>query len=508
MFCSWYHLLYCKSMFGSVLMRNWQIAHIALLTFGSFTLYCWIAISNDYVVFDKSISEYLNIYFRWGSFILHLNTVLVVYLFLSLIYCSVAKHKLYVFDYCNKLIITFFGTLGIAGFSAITIIWYPELQTVKLFMQMTSPFISLAIMFIATLVTNIYVFAKPYISKEKCVLCLLLFFVFFFVPSLIYSPCIKNGIEQLPKPIILGHKGFPKLCPENTLLSFEEAIKAGADGLEADVAVSLDGVPFLIHDHTLKRTSNVHEVFPERNNDAAEMFTWPELQRLNAGMWFLIADPYGSVSQCSQSHKQIIAKQKVMSLHQLAHIAKQHKMHLIFDLRHPPYGNPYTFDYIYRIVDSVLRSGINQSQVMWISGNDYEYVLSVAPGFKQVLGAKPIEQQIKERKISMLILEYNTVDEKEIQMYARKHKLSTIVYTSSTAWTFSLAWCQEAYAVISDDPLLHAKLNRPIWSFSVKQFSKIWYVCFFLCLFVSLCNMLCRIHCHTYDSATFFSKRL
>jgi N-acetyl-anhydromuramyl-L-alanine amidase AmpD len=42
-----------------------------------------------------------------------------------------------------------------------------------------------------------------------------------------------------------------------------------------------------MHDHTLRRTTNVQEVFPNRTDAPAAMFTWGELETLNAGAWFL-----------------------------------------------------------------------------------------------------------------------------------------------------------------------------------------------------------------------------
>lgn len=54
---------------------------------------------------------------------------------------------------------------------------------------------------------------------------------------------------------------------------------------------SFDGVPFLMHDSTLKRTTNIAEVFPNRTHLDASMFTWTELQQLNAGDWFLSVWP-------------------------------------------------------------------------------------------------------------------------------------------------------------------------------------------------------------------------
>lgn len=50
---------------------------------------------------------------------------------------------------------------------------------------------------------------------------------------------------------------------------------------------SYDGVPFLMHDKTLRRTTNVEEMFPERAYELASMFNWTDLEKLNAGEWFL-----------------------------------------------------------------------------------------------------------------------------------------------------------------------------------------------------------------------------
>jgi glycerophosphoryl diester phosphodiesterase len=54
----------------------------------------------------------------------------------------------------------------------------------------------------------------------------------------------------------LGHRGACGYAPENTLLSFEKAISLGVDGIEFDIQLSKDGVPIVIHDDTLNRTTN------------------------------------------------------------------------------------------------------------------------------------------------------------------------------------------------------------------------------------------------------------
>ncbi|MCD6564103.1 MAG: glycerophosphodiester phosphodiesterase, partial [Thermoproteales archaeon] len=54
----------------------------------------------------------------------------------------------------------------------------------------------------------------------------------------------------------MAHRGFSGMYPENTLLAFNEAIKINADLIEFDVRVSGDGVPVVIHDASVDRTTD------------------------------------------------------------------------------------------------------------------------------------------------------------------------------------------------------------------------------------------------------------
>jgi glycerophosphoryl diester phosphodiesterase len=50
------------------------------------------------------------------------------------------------------------------------------------------------------------------------------------------------------KMLILGHRGYHRDVPENTLAAFGRAVAIGLDGIETDVQVSADGVAILFHD--------------------------------------------------------------------------------------------------------------------------------------------------------------------------------------------------------------------------------------------------------------------
>jgi len=55
---------------------------------------------------------------------------------------------------------------------------------------------------------------------------------------------------------IIAHRGASGQYPENTLLAFAQGLEQGADGLELDVRVTADGVPIVLHDPTLERTTD------------------------------------------------------------------------------------------------------------------------------------------------------------------------------------------------------------------------------------------------------------
>ncbi len=87
--------------------------------------------------------------------------------------------------------------------------------------------------------------------------------------------------------INIAHRGARSLAPENTLAAARKALDAGADMWELDVCLSRDGELVVIHDSTLKRTSNVQEVFPLRRPYHVHDFTLEELHRLDFGSWYV-----------------------------------------------------------------------------------------------------------------------------------------------------------------------------------------------------------------------------
>lgn len=80
-----------------------------------------------------------------------------------------------------------------------------------------------------------------------------------------------------PMPLWVAHRGAGRLAPENTLAAFRAGAAFGYRAFECDVKLSADGVPFLLHDATLERTTGEPGIAGAR--------PWAELSRLDAGGW-------------------------------------------------------------------------------------------------------------------------------------------------------------------------------------------------------------------------------
>jgi glycerophosphoryl diester phosphodiesterase len=80
-----------------------------------------------------------------------------------------------------------------------------------------------------------------------------------------------------PLPLWIAHRGAGKLAPENTLAAFRVGASHGYRAFECDVKLSQDGVPFLLHDDSLDRTSN--------HAGVAGLRPWQDLSLIDAGAW-------------------------------------------------------------------------------------------------------------------------------------------------------------------------------------------------------------------------------
>ena len=95
----------------------------------------------------------------------------------------------------------------------------------------------------------------------------------------------RGGNIPWPYPFWIAHRGAGKLAPENTLAAFRLGAQHGYRMFECDVKLSVDGVPFLLHDATLTRTTNAREKLAAHASMTGGDHAWSELSQLDAGSW-------------------------------------------------------------------------------------------------------------------------------------------------------------------------------------------------------------------------------
>lgn len=102
-----------------------------------------------------------------------------------------------------------------------------------------------------------------------------------------YDNIVLSEIDPLPPitlrapgetGVIVGHRGNSSVAPENTMPAFVSSTRSGAEYFEIDIYMSADGVPVVMHDGTVDRTTD--------GTGAITAMTLDEIRQLDAGSWF------------------------------------------------------------------------------------------------------------------------------------------------------------------------------------------------------------------------------
>jgi len=94
-----------------------------------------------------------------------------------------------------------------------------------------------------------------------------------------YASNVFGSLRAPGQPaFVAGHRGDRASAPENTLPALENAIASDMEFVETDVQLTKDGVPVLMHDDTIDRTTN--------GRGAVADITWKSLKKLDAGSWY------------------------------------------------------------------------------------------------------------------------------------------------------------------------------------------------------------------------------
>ncbi|MEO5709702.1 MAG: glycerophosphodiester phosphodiesterase family protein [Nocardioidaceae bacterium] len=99
-------------------------------------------------------------------------------------------------------------------------------------------------------------------------------------PAADADPALPVGVQ------VIAHRGFSATAPESTLAAMDQAVAAGSDRVSIDVRLTRDGVPVVVHDLDLARTTDAEQKLPALSTWRVGDLTLAQVKTLDAGSWF------------------------------------------------------------------------------------------------------------------------------------------------------------------------------------------------------------------------------
>lgn len=231
-----------------------------------------------------------------------------------------------------------------------------------------------------------------------------------------------------------AHRGYRAIRAENTISAFLAAYNR-CDFIELDVGFTKDGVPVVIHDYTLTRTTDVcqHKNFtkPYLLTD----YTYDEIKELDASIWFVKNDPFSSLA-CGLIFKEelkVWSHQKIPTLKEVLKLCKLLKLPVNIELK----------DYSHTALNCIVTLKVVQlikelqiENLVLISSSNQKYLFElkkIAPSIDRALIAdkehpKDIVATLRKLGAKNYIINKQLVDEKLI-LSLLHHNIYTSVYT-------------------------------------------------------------------------------
>lgn len=457
--CAWFFFLFCVCLFT-----------LAWLYFALVTL-------NDFHNLNEYIFRKTDWWLDWSVVMLSGTATLVTYssLLLVLALCLQLCHQPLKLHWLHKVLLILTALGVAAAFVGLEIQWAEQWESAHISLQATGPFLHIGAVVGVTLLA--WPVASWFYRTSHTALRVFLLLLYLGVVIALYvaplgidSPCLLEHSQLPPKPALFGHRGAPMLAPENTLMSFQKAVDCGVRVFETDVLVSADGVPFLMHDERLSRTTNVKEVFPAQAHLNASTFNWTELQQLDAGSWFLEKRPFPTARGLSLEGRTLAQQQRIPSLEELLGEASRHNVSVMFDLR--PEEDPQYERLVNITVETILQSGIAPELILWLPDEFREQVKQKVPQFQQVYGRKRHNKTEDLRHINQ---PYQNLSTAEIREY-RRDNISVNLFVVNAPWLFSILWCAGTSSVTTNACQVLQTMERPLWLLPRATYQMIWIV--------------------------------
>ncbi|MDQ0254372.1 glycerophosphoryl diester phosphodiesterase [Evansella vedderi] len=147
---------------------------------------------------------------------------------------------------------------------------------------------------------------------------------------------------------IIAHRGNKRYTPENTMAAFQSACQYPIDGIEFDLQITKDGIPIVIHDEKIDRTTN--------GKGFVRTFTFREIRKFDAGSWF----------------NKSFQGEKIPSFEEVILWSKGKNITLHIELKHQKgRNNQFLHTFLemvedYKMIESVVISSFNHSYITYL----------------------------------------------------------------------------------------------------------------------------------------------
>lgn len=245
-----------------------------------------------------------------------------------------------------------------------------------------------------------------------------------------------NEVDHLQTKIF-AHRGASQLAPENTMEAFHLAYEMGADGIETDVQLTKDGVPVLIHDIRVDRTTNGHGFVKD--------FTYDELVKLDAGSWF----------------SKTYAGTKILSLKQFLTWIKPTSLLLNLELK----NNQIDYEQLETIVYDMLRQHrlLERTVISTFSTKSIEtlqtYRGQVEIAYLTSKGRADLVNYAKQIEADAIHINYRLL-KRALLHEATQHKLAIRVFTVNRRWHMLKCFQLGVAGLFTDIPAKAVNMRR------------------------------------------------
>jgi glycerophosphoryl diester phosphodiesterase len=246
----------------------------------------------------------------------------------------------------------------------------------------------------------------------------------------VYATNMFGALRAPGEPaFIAAHRGDRSTAPENTLPAMQNALDSDLSFVETDIQLSSDGVPVLIHDETVDRTTN--------GTGAVANLTLAQLKTLDAGSWY--------------SPK--FAGTTIPTLDEFLSIFSNSKKKALLELK-----GIWSPDQARIVTNDVYAHGV-QNRVIFTSflGESLRSLESVAPAFPRVIIAHalpkdPVSFVLQFGAIAVLTCPKSVVSHRKVIPAMHKAGLGVLLYTLNSKGRWSEALALGVDGIVTDKP--------------------------------------------------------